>query len=404
MKIEILSIGDELLKGITVNTNAAFISHALHAYGYDVCRQVTVTDEPMHLDTELRAALARNAVIIATGGLGPTLDDRTRKIAACLFGSDFHYDEQIAADLKRRFGEGLTSLKDQATVPTKAHIIQNPVGTAPGFIFTTDGKTLILLPGVPFEMQPMLVEQVIPYLLKKHPPKQPKALRQFFLCLLNENQVDPILRELNIHFPEVEAGIYPGYGTLTVSLVSKNAAQLDAFEKELRTSFANHLYSTSSQKIEEELHTWFIANKRKLALAESCTGGMMAERLTAIPGASDYFLGSFVVYSNALKVHALGVSEATLKKEGAVSEQAVQEMLGGLFKHTEADYAIAVSGIAGPTGGTPDKPVGTVWIGTAKRNEKADISLIHAKGNRQTIILTATQTALAMLWRHTTKA
>jgi nicotinamide-nucleotide amidase len=403
MIIELITIGDEILKGVIVNTNAAFLSRHLQQNGYAISRQTTLPDENKALATGLKEAIQRADLVIATGGLGPTLDDRTRQIAAELFHSDFHFDQTVASDIKRRFGDMVVSMEDQATVPSKAKILMNGVGTAPGLLFHEGGKTLVLLPGVPKEMEPMFLEGVLPFIQKQWPLKNKKISEQLYFCLVYESLLDPHLRKLSKHYPSVEAGIYPAHGTLGVALHSEDKQQLLSFKKELLEHFGNYQYLAPNGKIEEAVHAWFIQHKKKLALAESCTGGMLATHLTALPKASEYFLGSFVVYSNEMKEQILGVSKQTLNTKGAVSAEVVLEMLDGVFKKSSTDYAIAVSGIAGPTGGTPEKPVGTVWAAIGERGKAPDVGTFLAKGNRQTIILSTTNRLLGALWRKVEK-
>ncbi len=399
MHIEVVSIGDELLKGMIVNTNAAFISRILFENGYEVSRHTVFSDDPPILDKELRAALSRSSVIISTGGLGSTLDDHTRKIAAMLFGSEFEYNEIVAEDLKRRFGSELRSLKDQSTLPAKAMPLLNTVGTAPGLVFIAPNKMLILLPGVPLEMQMMLTEKVLPLLKEHFPVKSKIEFAKLHLCLLTESEADPFLRELQKRFPDVQIGIYPSYGDVAIMLHSQNGEQLHAVKKACETQFASHFFSSENGKIEEALQQWFIKNRKTLALAESCTGGAIASQIVSVAGASEYFLGSFVVYCDALKTHLLGVSEQTLKTHGAVSAECVKEMLEGVFRNTTTDYAIAVSGIAGPTGGSAQKPVGTVWAAIGERGKPPYIGLFTISGPRSKVIQASTRSLLGALFR-----
>jgi nicotinamide-nucleotide amidase len=403
MIIELVSIGDELLKGSIVNTNAAFLSRQLLNAGYEVFRQTTLPDAREGLSQGLQEALNRADLVLATGGLGPTLDDITRAVAAKLFHSDFHFEEAIADDIKRRFGSRVTSHEDQATVPTKAKILKNEMGTAPGLLFSEGGKTLILMPGVPKEMEPMFLEQVLPWIQKQWQLKHKKESVHLFFCLVNESLLDPHLRRLTVRYPSVEAGIYPAHGTLSVVLRSIDKKELEAFERELTAAFSNYRYYSQSGKIEEAVHDWFVKHKKTVAFAESCTGGMLAMQITSIPGASDYFLGSFVVYTNLMKQKILSVSKATLDVEGAVSEATVKEMLEAVFDKTGADFAIAVSGIAGPAGGTPKKPVGTICAALGERGKVPDIGTFQAFGNRHTITLLASQWLLGTLWRKVEK-
>ncbi len=403
MIIELISIGDELLKGATVNTNATFLSRHLQLSGYAVSRQTTLPDQKDCLHNGLKEALERADLVIATGGLGPTLDDKTRQIAAELFDSEFHFDQMVADDIQRRFGKMLVSMEDQATVPSKAKILLNRVGTAPGLLFSERDKTLILLPGVPKEMEAMFLDQVLPLIQKQWPSKHKKYSAQLYFCLVYESLLDPHLRRLCEKFPRVEAGIYPSHGTLSVSLHSSDSDQLDQFRKEFTGHFFNYNYHSPSGKIEEAVHAWFVKQRKKLALAESCTGGMISTLITSLSGASDYFLGSFVVYSNEMKEKLLGVSRETLLSKGAVSEEVVREMLNGVFANTDADFAIAVSVIAGPTGGSESKPVGTIWAAIGERGREPDVGIFQAKGNRQTIIHSSSHRLLGALWRKVEK-
>jgi nicotinamide-nucleotide amidase len=211
------------------------------------------------------------------------------------------------------------------------------------------------------------------------------------------------LRKLQKTFPTLRVGIYPGYGTLTVLFSAEEKDVVTKAKQHLIDAFATYVYDAPSGKIEEALHLKLIETKKTLAFAESCTGGMLAEKITALPGASDYFIGSIVAYSNHLKREWLAVKEGTLVQHGAVSKEVGCEMLAGMFKITGADYGIAVSGIAGPTGGSAEKPVGTVWAAYGARGEKPETVTFIAPGNRQTIILVAATRLLGMLWRHLQK-
>lgn len=399
MYAEVVAIGDEVLRGSIVNSNAAFISRALLGIGWSVNRHTALSDHSEELKINLQEALERSSIVIATGGLGPTFDDVTRQAAAALFSSDFHYDEEVASDLSRRFGPNLTSLKDQATLPVKAKVLLNRVGTAPGLVFHQDKQTLILMPGVPLEMQAMCEEQVIPFLLETFPNQGKFYQEVVSICLLPESSIDPLLRELKATDPHVQIGIYPSHGLLSVSFTADKQERIAPLKERLVAQFKTYVYPSVSGKIEEAVHAECKKRKKTLAFAESCTGGMIAEKITTLPGASDFFLGSLVAYSNQLKTSLLSVSEDTLKKYGAVSKETVKEMLEGLFKVTHADFGIAVSGIAGPAGGSPEKPIGTIWAAIGEKGRDPDIFTFRAKGNRQAIILYTTQYLLAALWR-----
>lgn len=398
MHIEILSIGDELLKGVIVNTNAAFLSRALFENGFMISRQSVFSDDPLILDKELGAALSRSSILIATGGLGVTVDDHTCKIAAQLFDSEYSYNEKLALDLKKRFGD-LNAIKAQAMLPKKAKLLPNKVGLAPGLVFEAENKLLILLPGVPLEMELMFTEQVLPLLRKKVHVKDKSEERQLHFCMLNEDALDQIIRESMQRFSDVEVGIYPRFGSVSLTFRSKNRGQLDEWDALISKRLGSYLFSRTSNKIEEALHSWFVKHRKRLALAESCTGGALSAELVQVPGASDYFLGGFLTYSDALKVGMLGVSQKTLKAFGAVSLETVREMCSGVFEKSDADFAVAVSGIAGPSGGTLQKPIGTVWAAIGERGKAPDIGKFHIPGPRLKVIQATVQHLLGALWR-----
>lgn len=403
MKIEVISIGDELLKGRVVNSNAAFLCRHLQQNGYTVARQTTLSDQPEPLKQGLLEALSRSDLVLSTGGLGPTLDDCTREIAAEIYHCGFHFVPELAHELRERFKDSYHAIEDQARVPSKAMLLPNHVGSAPGLFFSEEGKSLLLMPGVPREMEPMFLGAVLPFLAKKWPSQEKKETVQLHFCLVYESLIDSHLRHLITRYPEVEVGIYPGHGVLSILLLSSNVEQLAAFEKEMRRHFDAYNYESASGMIGEALQTWCVKNGKKVAFAESCTGGALASHVTAIAGASEYFLGSFVVYTNAMKEQILGVSRETLSLKGDVSEETVRAMLKGIFQRTAADYGIAVSGIAGPTGGTPEKPVGTIWAAIGKRGESPDVGQFLSFGSRETIILSATHSLLGALWRKVEK-
>ncbi len=398
MSIEILSIGNELLSGHTVNTNASVISQKLLSHGFAVDRVTCLPDNPALLKEGIEEAMKRSSFLITSGGLGPTGDDLTRDIIAEIYGASLFYNEGLAADLIERFGLNLPTLKDQAMVPKGATIISNTLGTAPGFIL--EGKaTTMVLPGVPSQMESMLgfvVAHLEKQSLKKH------AIVTLYLALLSEQQVDPYLRTLEKEYPEVQIGICPSHGVLSVYLHAEDAKILPPIHDKIAGKFRMHVYSTSNKKIEVALHKWMIDNKKTLAAGESCTGGKIASTLTAHAGSSDYFLGSIVSYSNHLKESALGVSSEALKIHGAVSQEVVIKMARGVKRLTGADYVLATSGIAGPSGGTSDKPVGTVWMAivTPEKTFTGRLPIKHSVGKRVLIIDYSVTYLLASLYRY----
>jgi nicotinamide-nucleotide amidase len=362
MSIEIIAVGNEILRGMVVNTNTAYLSRRLTEEGWNVAGQSTLPDEMSLLTQGLDEALERSSIVIATGGLGPTLDDNTAGCAQGLFSN----------------------------APVS---IENPAGTAPGFLFTENKRVLFLLPGIPQEMEQMFEESVLHY-LQKHLPPQRLFRESLSFYLLRENDVDPLLRKLQAQF-DLDIGIYPSYSCLSVVLRGKNQEHVTAAKKAIAEAFKSSLLPAA--KLEESLHLWMKKHQKTLAFAESCTGGYMSSQITALAGASDYFLGSIICYSNHLKQKLLHVSPETLQKHGAVSGETVAEMWKGLLQTTRADYGIAVTGIAGPTGGTDEKPVGTVWYALGGKGENPEVGTFHLKGNRQAVIHRATRRLFAFL-------
>jgi nicotinamide-nucleotide amidase len=389
-RIEIVAIGNEVLAGAIINSNSTFISHELSVYGFKVRRQTVLPDDADELRSGLSQALKHNDIVICTGGLGPTLDDNTRQMAAELFDSGMHLDKNLLGELQRRYGErisALANLENQATIPDKAGIFLNPIGTAPGIVFETDERCLILLPGVPLEMKRMVTEELIPYMTMRHTASY--ISKRVHLFNLFESQVDPKLRELKAKYPKIEFGIYPSLGLVTISFMVEDPNDLpiiEAAQHDLLEIYPFSHYESPSGKIEEAVHMQLIEKKLTLSLAESCTGGALAARLTQLPDASKYLLGSIVAYSNALKTQLLGVSESVLKEHGAVSAQTATEMVLGVQQLTGSDYAIAVTGIAGPGGGTPEKPVGTVWGAIIGPDHVPHVWKVPARGSRAMII------------------
>ena len=396
MTIEVLSIGDELLLGFTVNGNGATIGQALFARGFSVKRAGVLSDSPSELKGGIEEAMGRSPFVITTGGLGPTGDDCTRGVVADIFGVPLVYNEAVAKDLVERFSPNLPTLKDQAMVPKGATIFHNPIGTAPAWILSNHTSTVIVLPGVPFEMEALL-DRVIPY-LEAH-CKKSGYVKSLYFCQLSEQRVDPLLRTLEREHPGLQITICPSYGALSVFIRDRDQKRLDDVADQITQAFAPYFFSTTSKSIEHTIQEWMIEHGKTLAFAESCTGGRLAARLTAISGASAYFLGGVVSYSNALKESVLSVSPETLASHGAVSEEVVREMGEGILKKTGADYAIAVSGVAGPTGGTDEKPVGTVWGAIATQGEIFTGKFLARGRQRRVIIEYSATFLLSSLWR-----
>ena len=398
MTIEIVSIGTELLSGYTLNTNATTIGQLLLSCGFVIDRVTLLPDDATLLNKGITEAMQRSAYVITTGGLGPTGDDLTRAIIADIFHLPLVCDHSVKEDLVKRFTPNLSTLEDQSKVPRGATILYNPIGTAPGFILTHSTSTIIALPGVPAQMEAML-SAVTLYLRGHH--KKSCYVTALYLCQLVEEQVDPLLRSCEKEYPNLQIGICPSLGTLSVFIRAHNAVILNSVTKKIAQAFSSYLFSTTSKRLEGALQEWMIAHKKTLACAESCTGGYLSARLTTISGASNYFLGSIVSYSNTLKSSVLHVLPATLQSHGAVSREVVMEMAQGAIVLTNADYAIAISGIAGPHGGTDSKPVGTAWGAIATKTEIfTGVICAHQGAKREMAIEYFATYLLSALWRY----
>ncbi len=366
MNIEILAIGEEVLKGFTVNTNAAFLSKELDTRGYKVTRHTVISDVPEVIEESITDAFRRSNIVITTGGLGPTSDDLTSAILAKIF-------------------------------PNHASHLNNSLGTAKGFAFSEQGKTIIALPGIPREMEAMFLLEAVPFLTKHNPLKEKQYIEDTYFAILSENPVDSYLSSLKLE-KGIEVGLYPSLGVLHVAFSGKERLKLIAAKEKVKAEFKNHFFDSETGSLEEAVHKMFISKKKTLALAESCTGGSIAKRLTSLPGSSEYFLGSIVSYSNELKENLLHV---TLDENGEVSLEAVTQMAKGVLECTSCDYALAVTGIAGPAGGSDEKPVGTVYLALAERGKEVIAGRFKAMGrNRSWIIEYTTNFCLFSLLKY----
>ncbi|MBI2538528.1 MAG: competence/damage-inducible protein A [Deltaproteobacteria bacterium] len=401
-KAVILSTGDELITGRVVDTNSAYIADKLYGLGLEVAAVLKVGDSRERLLWALRNGLEMGDLVIGTGGLGPTTDDLTTEIVGEFFGRELRLDEGVAESLRRRFASrGLemtpNNLK-QALFPQGADIVPNPVGSAPGFrVAAREGKYLIWLSGVPREMEAMLKESVLPWVAE-----QRKGAGEILGCTfkvygLTESKLGDMLKPIPIS-DRVRLSYRAHFPDLTLRLAVRGAGEKRFAElaARIRELIGPHIYAEADESLEEIIGRLLLERRWTLALAESCTGGYIGHRITRVPGSSVYFKTSAVTYSNESKSRFLGVRSATLKQHGAVSRETALEMAEGVRRQAEADIGLSVTGIAGPAGGTADKPVGTVWIGLA-RDRGSDARLLRLAGDRERVILGASQAALHWL-------
>ncbi|HEX9486267.1 MAG TPA: competence/damage-inducible protein A [Gemmatimonadales bacterium] len=410
MKLEVLTIGTELLLGYTVDTNAAELGRALAAAGAEITRRTTVADRPEAIRAGVVEALERTGFVIATGGLGPTRDDMTKTVVAELLDKRLVLDERVLASIEARFqrmGRPMPAInRTQAEIPEGASILPNPRGTAPGlWVEDARGRIVVLLPGVPREMRGLLVEEVLPRIVARQGGSRRVVLsRTVRTTGVSESAlaervgpIEPEIAPLTLaYLPSVE-GV--DLRVTAWGLEPKDAdARLAAVIQRLKAAVAEHGYGEDQADLAAILLDALRKGRHRLAVAESCTGGMIGERITNIPGASDTFIGGVVAYADVIKTAALKVPLETLEAYGAVSEATVRAMAEGAQRLFSADCTIAVTGIAGPGGGTPEKPVGTVWLAARKHTTTRVLTRV-LPGERDDVRRRAAQAGLDLLRR-----
>lgn len=406
MNAEILAVGTELLMGQIANTNAQYISEKLNSIGVNVYFHSVVGDNPKRLKDSLALALNRSDVVIMTGGLGPTQDDLTKETVAEAFNKKLVLHEESLQKLKGFFDKLCRPMTDnnikQAYLPEGSTIVENNNGTAPGCIIEESGKIVVMLPGPPREMRPMVDETVIPYLLNKsNETIVSKYLRFFGIgeSALEEKIIDLIETAKN---PTIAP--YAKEGEVTLRLSSKCSSKEEALQaieptiKAIQERIGEFLYSTENKELAEVVGELLLEKNKTIALAESCTGGLVAGKLTTIPGISKVFNRGFVTYSNEAKMQNLGVAEETLNLYGAVSKETAREMAQGVKVVSATDIGLSITGIAGPDGGTDQKPVGLVYVGLAI-GDAVEVKELRLWGDRNRIRNMAVLNALDMIRR-----
>jgi len=410
MNIAILTIGNELTGGRIQDANAALIARTARARGWQVPVMLSVGDRTEAIEGALRHALSLADAVIVTGGLGPTADDITTAAVAKTFGLDLYTDEVVLAHIRGLFERYRLKWTEnnakQAQFPAGAEVIPNPTGTAAGFAVRTDGKIVAVIPGVPAEAQRMLPEGVLPLLARAFPGAAPfvrsRTLKSFGL---SEAGVDQALAGLDFEARGVDVGFYPNFPENHVVLTVRHAredlaeAELAVAVRTVEARLARHIFARDEETLEGVVGALLAEQRKTLAVAESCTGGLIVDRLTDVPGSSRYLERGLVTYSNASKRDLLGVPEDVLQRHGAVSEETARLMAEGVRRIAGTDLGLASTGIAGPSGGTEEKPVGTVFIALADGRE----TLCHRYGfrwnRRRNKVITA-QTALILLLRY----
>jgi len=403
INVEIISIGDELLIGQTINTNASWMGGQLADNGIKVSHVVTISDTREAITTALQEGQKRSQVVLITGGLGPTKDDITKQVLCTYFDTELILDEQVLSHVEsffiKRNRPMLESNKMQAMVPEACEVLFNEQGTAPGMWFEKDGTIFVSMPGVPYEMKHLMHTHVIPRLTARFPSK--KLIQRTYLTQgIGESFLAERLRdwENSLRSEGLDLAYLPSPGMvkLRISSSSGNSERVAFYGEELKQMIPVYLYGEEEETLPEVVGKLLQSKEQTVGTIESCTGGSIMASLTSISGSSAYVLGGLVTYSNDLKMKLADVSAQTLEDFGAVSEETVLEMAAGGKKTLGVDWAISVSGIAGPLGGSDEKPVGTVWIAIDGPGGKLSRNFLFGTDRQRTVQMTVL-TALNLL-------
>jgi nicotinamide-nucleotide amidase len=407
MNIELLTIGTELLLGFTVDTNGAEIARALSSVGVQVVRRTSVGDRPEAIREAVESALARTGAVLTTGGLGPTRDDLSKRVVAELFGMPLDFDEEVWARLVERFARlgrtPVASNRSQAEVPRGALVLRNRWGTAPGLWLEGTPGLVIMLPGVPGEMRRLLEHEVVPRLAGRG---DGRVIRSHVVRTTGvpESTLAERMQDIERDIAPLTLAYLPGLDGVDLRL---SAWQLPAEEAEQRLAAAaallrerggEYVYGENEADLAELVLETARAGGASVVTAESCTGGLVGARLTGIPGSSDVYRGGVVCYADALKTSLLGVDPALILRHGAVSDAVAMAMADGAARRLDASAAVSVTGIAGPGGGSVQKPVGTVWFGVAA-GDRTEAKHALFPGTRYDVRARAAQMALHLLLR-----
>lgn len=404
----IINIGDELLIGQVINSNAAYIAEKINSIGISVEESIVIGDQEEAIRDNILESIGKTDLIIVTGGLGPTKDDRTKQVLSEIFGMPLELHQPSLDKITALFNKrGVTlseSNRQQAFLPVGAEIIPNENGTAQGMWFEKEGKIVLSMPGVPFEMKAML-NTAIPKIREYFQPDLTIFHRVVQTSGIGESALSDLIEGWENELPPFISLAYlprPGIVRLRLTAIGEDKELLkNALHEEvekLKKIAGEYIWSFEDNQPEDEIGKCLRKMKKTLTLAESCTGGYLAHRITSVPGSSTYFKGSIVSYSNEIKRNILNVREGNLKKQGAVSEPVVSDMAINSMDLFDADYSVAISGIAGPDGGTDEKPVGTVWIAIATTTRiRTELFHFLTTGGRMTIIERAAVAAMSLL-------
>ncbi len=405
MKIEIITIGDELLIGQVIDTNSAWMGQELTREGFEIKAISSVGDKEDDIINALDIAFGRADVVLLTGGVGPTKDDITKNTLCRYFHTSLVFNDEVLANILQLFRQRDIQLneltRNQAYVPEACKVIQNKAGTAPILWFQKDEQVLVSMPGVPFEMKTAMTNDILPRLRSLYQPIH-YLRRSFTVSGITESKLAMLLNDFEETLPSGFSLAYlPSFGVIRLRLSAwgdRYASEMSLQAHKLEGLLGALLIGESEKALEGLLGEKLRQRHLSISTAESCTGGHIAHRITLIPGASEYYKGSIVSYSNAVKEDLLKVSPTLLQTQGAVSREVAEQMARNVADRLKTDCSIAVSGIAGPDGGSEEKPVGTVWVCTFYHGE-TEAQCYHLGGNREEIILRTTQVALMQMTR-----
>lgn len=412
MRGELIFVGTELLLGQIVNTNATYLGEHLANLGVDIYYTSVVGDNLERIKEVIQIALNRSELIIITGGLGPTFDDITREGIAAAINRELVYDPQVMAQIEEHFRRTKHTLlpmhRRQAYVISEGcQVVPNTIGSAPGLIIEYNGKWIIAMPGVPREMKKMCEDKIFPWIAEKvgNVIIKSKVLKVTGMGeSMVADEIDDIVKTLSN--PTIAFLCRPGEVSIRITAKASNAEEADRMIADVadrvRAKLKENIFGEDDQSLEQVVGMLLSKHHKTLAIAESCTGGLVSSRVTDVPGSSDYFQGSIVSYSNRLKVDLLGIPEDDIRTHGAVSAQVALKMAEAIREIANTDYGIGITGIAGPTGATAEKPVGLVYIGLAS-DESSYSKEYRFVGDRASIKLWSSQTALDMLRRELLK-
>ena len=407
MDVSVIAIGDELLIGQVVDTNSGWIARHLNPLGWNVKSVKVIGDDSNEIFKAIDEAFAQTDIVLTTGGLGPTKDDITKPTLCRYFGGELVYDKEVERNVLEVLNKRHLKINEltaaQAMVPSTCRVIQNEVGTAPIMWFEKSGKVLVAMPGVPFETEQMMERKVIPQLLKRFVPDQHIEHRTFVVIDYMESKLAMTLADFENELPEyIHLAYLPKMGVIRLRLSGRLRdgealkADMARLSKRLHNILGDSIVSYEDKPLAAIVGDKLKAKGLKLSTAESCTGGNVAHAITLNAGSSEYFEGSVVAYSNDVKRNVLKVPAEVLSSVGAVSRETVEAMCSGVASLMATDCAIATSGIAGPGGGTPEKPVGTVWV-AVKCGERVESECYHLPGTRDRVIERTTTNVLCKL-------